>query len=805
MLFHSSTAVDSRRPDYGGWLGIINIEILDFDSPAHAGAELARSLKEQVWPRRRGRLPAGVAYYAVPCFGGATLIKLPTPAELLEAKRDLGAKLLVGKDEHAGLMEYCVYVCWARGPRFCGLMFRLHAQLSNRTALREFRGRRGYETELIKTAATIAASVATRLDKALQGQGFDSYRLKLRVPKNRHGHVAFPFRAEVTVEGRRAGSRAFAPVTWDVPVLLLLTQPPRGGIRQKGLGSCYSGGYENRCFVGTAKNGKAVIPMTTAMQLDRDHPLLLDKLGALILHHRDKFGRPLPGRLEAFADPEAAKTDLPRAVKKIKDLTWDTTRYPTIYRQFKDLPTVVGFSIDRIAEITHCFPHDRTGQAPTAVFVRHVNQARPRTAVGLTPITQTRIDPRGPGGGPVALLPWDRVLMGPHDKISVKWIDGTTYTFKVVGRSGTRRGGGIDLRSINLDHYVDLFISPTQPTDVWDWHVTQDSHVYAAYCSLRNTSTTAGGVMADWTTAALTGVAAGIVVDKILSLHPTYRAASLLTRVGLAAAFGSNFTAAMVGGTFSEFRQVPITAIRLPDTAVYYQFGKRPKVFMLEGKGYVGRLGETSQQTIEAGQVVEIDRQGRASRPMPFRAADLPAAVRERLSKPRGESLVARATDSARERTAGSPAAAEHNARGNALYKQGKFAEAEAAYRLAVRLRPSWAAYHYNLSGVLLKQRRFAEAEEEASLSVKLNPKDALYHSGYGDVLAARGKWFQAENEYREAWGLQKQNGIYAIKAAEAILKHDARRRDEATYFARKALERGIRKHRVLDQLGLTP
>jgi len=88
---------------------------------------------------------------------------------------------------------------------------------------------------------------------------------------------------------------------------------------------------------------------------------------------------------------------------------------------------------------------------------------------------------------------------------------------------------------------------------------------------------------------------------------------------------------------------------------------------------------------------------------------------------------------------------------GNALWHDGRYAEAEGAYRGALSLKPGYPEAHFNLGKALRDQGRLDEAEEEYRLSIKLKPGFAEAHNNLGNALAGQGKFQEAEAEYREA------------------------------------------------------
>jgi serine/threonine-protein kinase len=73
-----------------------------------------------------------------------------------------------------------------------------------------------------------------------------------------------------------------------------------------------------------------------------------------------------------------------------------------------------------------------------------------------------------------------------------------------------------------------------------------------------------------------------------------------------------------------------------------------------------------------------------------------------------------------------------HMRRGNALDNAGRYKEAEAAHRVALRLAPDRAPAHVTLAIALYRQGRFAEAEAACRTAVRLDPGFPVGH----DILA---------------------------------------------------------------------
>jgi tetratricopeptide (TPR) repeat protein len=85
------------------------------------------------------------------------------------------------------------------------------------------------------------------------------------------------------------------------------------------------------------------------------------------------------------------------------------------------------------------------------------------------------------------------------------------------------------------------------------------------------------------------------------------------------------------------------------------------------------------------------------------------------------------------------------------LGRQGKLAEAEAANRQALRLRPDYADAHNGLGVVLELGGNLPEAETAFREAIRHKPGFALAHNNCGLVLERQGKLSEAEAAYKQA------------------------------------------------------
>ena len=98
-------------------------------------------------------------------------------------------------------------------------------------------------------------------------------------------------------------------------------------------------------------------------------------------------------------------------------------------------------------------------------------------------------------------------------------------------------------------------------------------------------------------------------------------------------------------------------------------------------------------------------------------------------------------------------AGAHHNL-GNALAAQGKYDEAEKAYREAIRIEPTQSLGHESLGNFLRQQKRYGEAEAAFRQIIALNPSWAEPYDRLGDVLRLQERYSEAEAAFRKAIAL---------------------------------------------------
>ena len=113
-----------------------------------------------------------------------------------------------------------------------------------------------------------------------------------------------------------------------------------------------------------------------------------------------------------------------------------------------------------------------------------------------------------------------------------------------------------------------------------------------------------------------------------------------------------------------------------------------------------------------------------------------------------GPARAAQATAKAKERTQ----------TGDSLYRQYRYADAEAAYREAVRLDSGYSMAHYGLGCVFRNTGRLPEAETAYREAIRLNPGNFYGYNGLGVVLRDKKLYPAAEAAFRQAIRLNHGN-----------------------------------------------
>ena len=114
---------------------------------------------------------------------------------------------------------------------------------------------------------------------------------------------------------------------------------------------------------------------------------------------------------------------------------------------------------------------------------------------------------------------------------------------------------------------------------------------------------------------------------------------------------------------------------------------------------------------------------------------------------------------------------------GYAEEKQGRFAEAERAYRKSLEIDPKLADAWNSLGHYLIRVRRNVEAEEALRQAVKFKPNFAQSWVTLGDVILQRGDKAAAKEAFEKATAADPKNAGDGLARRGAIATGRFRRR----------------------------
>jgi tetratricopeptide (TPR) repeat protein len=103
------------------------------------------------------------------------------------------------------------------------------------------------------------------------------------------------------------------------------------------------------------------------------------------------------------------------------------------------------------------------------------------------------------------------------------------------------------------------------------------------------------------------------------------------------------------------------------------------------------------------------------------------------------------------------------------LMKEGKLADAEAAFRKALEINPRYADAHNNLGFLLERQGKIAEAVEQYRAAAEEEPDFRRAHFNLGRILVAEGKYQEGIEQLRQTLTSTDENTpsyLYALGAA---------------------------------------
>ena len=128
-------------------------------------------------------------------------------------------------------------------------------------------------------------------------------------------------------------------------------------------------------------------------------------------------------------------------------------------------------------------------------------------------------------------------------------------------------------------------------------------------------------------------------------------------------------------------------------------------------------------------------------------------------------------------------------AQGNALSAEGKFAEAEAAYRQAITIDPKKASYWQNLGVTYYQMQRLSDAEQSLKTGLQLTPNDAQLNYLLGIVYLQMARYSDSSIYLLKANQLDP-NLPEAYYGLGALYKQQGKR-DEAIRAFERFLELG--------------
>lgn len=105
------------------------------------------------------------------------------------------------------------------------------------------------------------------------------------------------------------------------------------------------------------------------------------------------------------------------------------------------------------------------------------------------------------------------------------------------------------------------------------------------------------------------------------------------------------------------------------------------------------------------------------------------------------------------------------------LASEKKYEEAEAEYRMAIKIYPDDSTYHWYLAYALNEQNKSDEAAVEYRESIRIDPNDASARNNLGLILYRKGQYTEAEAEYREAIRLEPNKARYHNNLGDALAK----------------------------------
>ncbi|MDP7639442.1 MAG: tetratricopeptide repeat protein [Candidatus Hydrogenedentes bacterium] len=132
-----------------------------------------------------------------------------------------------------------------------------------------------------------------------------------------------------------------------------------------------------------------------------------------------------------------------------------------------------------------------------------------------------------------------------------------------------------------------------------------------------------------------------------------------------------------------------------------------------------------------------------------------------------------------------------HNALGRAYYAEGRLAEAEEQYRLALDVLPGYSMAHNNLGLIYLEAGRFPDAEHAFREATAVTPRESRFFANLGIALAAQERTAEAEEAMATALELDPENPAARYNLAAFLLGQQRYEEAEKAFAALVAIDPG--------------
>ena len=125
-----------------------------------------------------------------------------------------------------------------------------------------------------------------------------------------------------------------------------------------------------------------------------------------------------------------------------------------------------------------------------------------------------------------------------------------------------------------------------------------------------------------------------------------------------------------------------------------------------------------------------------------------------------------------------------------------------AAYRKSISLAANDSWIHRSLGQALASLGRFPEAEASLREALRLKPGMDTFLNDLGKLFVLQQKWAEAEVAYRDAFRSNRNVAIFPYNVGVSLVKQG--KREEAKPFVQEARRLGVKNTPLIEQLGLT-